>query len=287
MKDLRRRFNRFCFANRNKGIPNLMLYIAIGCGVVNLMSMIDPSNVLFSLLYFDRGLILQGQIWRLVTYPLCFSGGSLLWTAIFLMCYCSLSQGIENIWGTFRFNLFLFSGVLLTDVYCMITGSYATAEYLFLSLFLAYATIFPDAQFFIMFIIPIKAWVLALFDLLLTAYQLIAYPIPFNLISLIPLGNYFLFFGKDVLNVIPRSWRINAQRTARKATTRGKTIPFNSAGSYEATHARPKADYNHKCTVCGRTDVSNPELEFRYCSRCKGYHCYCSEHISNHAHITE
>ena len=285
MKDLRRRFNRFCFANRNKGIPNLMLYIAIGCGVVNLMSMIDPSNVLFSLLYFDRGLILQGQIWRLVTYPLCFSGGSLLWTAIFLMCYCSLSQGIENIWGTFRFNLFLFSGVLLTDVYCMITGSYATAEYLFLSLFLAYATIFPDAQFFIMFIIPIKAWVLALFDLLLTAYQLIAYPFPFNLISLIPLGNYFLFFGKDVLNVIPRSWRINAQRTARKATTRGKTIPFNSAGSYEATHARPKADYNHKCTVCGRTDVSNPELEFRYCSRCKGYHCYCDEHISNHAHI--
>ena len=285
MKDLRRRFNRFCFANRNKGIPNLMLYIAIGCGVVNLMSMIDPSNVLFSLLYFDRGLILRGQIWRLVTYPLCFSGGSLLWTAIFLMCYCSLSQGIENIWGTFRFNLFLFSGVLLTDVYCMITGSYATAEYLFLSLFLAYATIFPDAQFFIMFIIPIKAWVLALFDLLLTAYQLIAYPFPFNLISLIPLGNYFLFFGKDVLNVIPRSWRINAQRTARKATTRGKTIPFNSAGSYEATHARPKADYNHKCTVCGRTDVSNPELEFRYCSRCKGYHCYCEEHISNHAHI--
>ena len=69
--------------------------------------------------------------------------------------------------------------------------------------------------------------------------------------------------------------------------TKGKAIPFNTAGSYQATHAKVKAPYTHKCTVCGRTDVDSPVLEFRYCSRCKGYHCYCSEHISNHAHITE
>ena len=39
------------------------------------------------------------------------------------------------------------------------------------------------------------------------------------------------------------------------------------------------------CTICGKTDTSHPDLEFRYCSRCQGYHCYCQEHISNHTHI--
>jgi len=261
------------------------MYIAIGCGVMNLFSLIDPSNALYYLFCFDRTRILQGQIWRLFTYPLCFSGSSLLWTVILLFCYYSLAMGIENVWGTFRFNLFYFSGILLTDIYCMIVGAQASASQLNFSLFLAYATMFPDAQFRIMYIIPVKAWVLALIDLISIVYQLIVFPFPYNLLSLIPLGNYFLFFGKDVLNVIPLSWRINARQTAKKATTRGKTIPFNPAGSYEASHARPKADYNHKCTVCGRTDVSNPELEFRYCSRCKGYYCYCQDHINNHAHI--
>lgn len=285
MKDLRRRFNRFCFANRNKGIPNLMMYISIGCLIINLFSLIDPSNALYRLLCFDRSLILQGQLWRLFTYPVCYFGRNLLWTAIFLICFTSLARGIENVWGTFRFNLFYFSGVILTDIYCMIVGGQASISHLHMSLFLAYATLFPNAQFYFMYIIPVKAWVLAIVDLVSIVYQLLIVPFPFNVVSLIPLANYFLFFGKDVRNVVPISWQVNAQRTVKKATARSKTIPFNAAGSYEATHARPKADYNHKCTVCGRTDVSNPELEFRYCSRCNGYYCYCEDHISNHAHI--
>lgn len=285
MKELRRRFNRFCFANRNKGIPNLMMYIAIGCGVMNLFSTIDPSNALYWLFCFDRQLILQGQIWRLVTYPLCYSAGSLLMTAITLLCYYSIGQAIENTWGTFRFNLFYLTGIILMDVYCLIFGGSASTYYLNMSLFLAYATMYPETQFLLMLIIPVKAWIFALFDLVIVFIGVFSNSFPYNLFPLIALGNYFLFFGKDVLNVIPVTWRINAQRTARKTTARGKTIPFNAAGSYQATHAKPKADYNHKCTVCGRTDVSNPELEFRYCSRCTGYHCYCQDHISNHAHI--
>ena len=106
----------------------------------------------------------------------------------------------------------------------------------------------------------------------------------------VALANYFLFFGKDVLNVIPMSWRVNARRLFRKkpskkSAPKAKPIPFPSAGSYEATVAQPKAPYTHKCTVCGRTDVSNPELEFRYCSKCRGYYCYCQDHINNHTHI--
>ena len=131
-----------------------------------------------------------------------------------------------------------------------------------------------------------KAWIFAVLDLVIVFVGLLN-PFPMNVYPLIALGNYFLFFGKDVLNVLPMSWRVNARRAAKKATSgkNHKTIPFNNAGSWEASHATVKAPYNHKCTVCGRTDTEHPELEFRYCSRCKGYYCYCSEHISNHTHI--
>jgi len=284
LKELRRRFNRFCFENRNKGIQNLMLYIAIGSGILNLFVLIDPSNALWRLFMFDRDLILQGQIWRLITYPLCYSSGNLLLTAITLLCYYSIGQAMENIWGTFRFNLFYLMGIVMMDVYCLIFGGQASVYYLNMSLFLSYATMYPDAGFLLMFIIPVKAWIFALIDLVIVFIGLFN-PFPYNLFPVIALGNYFLFFGKDVLNLLPVSWRVNAKRAAKKATPGGKTIPFNKAGSYQATTARAKAPYTHKCTVCGRTDVSNPELEFRYCSRCKGYYCYCEEHISNHAHI--
>ena len=263
-----------------------MMYIAIGAGAVYLMGMIDPSNAVYHLLRFDREAILAGQIWRLITYPLCFSGGNIGLTVLVLYCYYSLGTGVENTWGTFRFNLYYFLGILLNDIFGMIFGGIVSASYLNMSLFLAYATLYPDSQFFIFFIIPVKAWVLALVDLIFVAMGLVM-PFPLNIYPLIALGNYFLFFGKDVLNILPVSWRVNARRAARKATSgkKGKTIPFNSAGSYAATHASVKAPYRHKCTVCGRTDVEAPELEFRYCSRCKGYYCYCSEHISNHTHI--
>ena len=290
MKNLRRRFNRFCFQHRNKGIPNLMMYISLGCALVYLMTKISRNAQLYSLLIFDRGEILQGQVWRLITYPLTFYNSNLLLMAVALFCYYSLGRAMENIWGTLRFNLFYFCGILLMDIWCMIFGGQADVTYLNLSLFLSYATMFPDSQFLLFFIIPIKAWIFALVDLLLVAYSLLAYPFPYNFFSVISLANYFLFFGKDVLNVIPMSWRANARRLFRKKSyapkeEKPKVIPFPNAGSYEATTAKPKAPYTHKCTICGRTDVSNPELEFRYCSRCSGYHCYCEDHISNHAHI--
>ena len=287
MKNLRRNFNRFCLRNRDKGIPNLMLWVSLGTFAVYLISSIDPSGMLPYWLFFDRDLILRGQVWRLFSFVFLDFSSNILWLALFLLCYYSLGRAIENIWGTLRFNLFYFTGILLMDVYCMIFGGMADPYYLNLSLFLAYATLYPDAQFVLFFIIPVKARYLALFDLFIILMGVFDF-FPHNLFPVIALGNYFLAFGRDCLNLLPVSWRVNANRAARKAAhPKSKTIPFNAAGSYQATHAKPQPLYTHKCTVCGRTDVDSPELEFRYCSRCKGYHCYCSEHISNHAHITE
>lgn len=293
MKGLRNRFERFCFKHRNKGIPNLMLYVSLGSALVYFMSMFAQNYTLYYWLCFNRTLILQGQVWRLITFPFVYAIGdhNVLLVLISLFCYFSLGKAIENAWGTFRFNLFYFSGILLMDVFCLLFGGNADVYYLNLSLFLAYATMYPDAHFLLFFIIPVKAWIFAVIDLAITVYEVISmsFPVfffPYNLFPLVAIANYLLFFGKDVANVFPLSWRINFRRLfGKKDAPKAKTIPFPSAGSYEATTAKPKEPYTHRCTVCGRTDISHPDLEFRYCSRCNGYHCYCIDHINDHEHV--
>ena len=297
MKDLRRRFERFCFQNRDKGIRNLMMYVSLGSALLYVMGMISQNDTLYYALCFDRDLILQGQVWRLFRYVLTYGYGDsrIVLVAIGLLCYYSIGQAMENIWGTFRFNLFYLCGILLQDLFCMIFGGWATVGNLNLSLFLSYATLFPNASFLLFFIIPVKAWILGVFYLGIMAYQVITNTVfgyfPYSLYPLVALLNYFLFFGKDFVNVFPVTWRINAARLFKKKkkyapqTNQPKVVPFPQAGSYQATVAKPQPAYTHRCTVCGRTDVSDPELEFRYCSRCNGYHCYCEDHISNHTHV--
>lgn len=309
---IRTRFERFCYRNRNKGIPNLMLYITLANAMVYAFSLFTNSNILYTALCFDRTLILQGQVWRLLTcvFTSVFSYGNILFVAIGLFCYYSLGTAIENSWGTMRFNLFYLSGLLLMEAFAMAFGSipvtieghtlyvgsafYANmGNYLNLSLFIAYATLYPQTRFLFLYIIPVKAWIFALVYLGITLYDVFNYTIvihllPHGLFPLVALMNYFLFFGKDCLNVIPLSWRINTARLFRrkkKKPAQYKTVPFPTAGSYQATVATPKAPHTHQCTICGRTDVSDPELEFRYCSRCNGYYCYCEDHISDHTHI--
>ncbi len=290
MKGLRSRFERFCFQNRHMGLPNLMLYVAIGSAIVYLISTVSGNYVLYNTLCFDRAAILQGQVWRLFTYTFTYNGGNILLTAIGLLCYFSLGRAMENAWGTLRFNLFYLTGILLMDMFALLVGGQADIYYLNLSLFIGYATLYPNAHFLLFFIIPVKAWIFALLDLGLTVLDVVQLTVagkfPYSLFPLVALANYFLFFGKDVVNVIPLSWRANFLRLFRKKPRKAVgTVPFPTAGSYQASTASVKAPYTHRCTVCGKTDVSNPELEFRYCSRCNGYFCYCEAHISNHTHV--
>lgn len=280
MKNLRRTFDRFCLKNRSKGIPNLMLYICIGNAIVYLMSQFTRSDFLYYLLVFDRVSILRGQVWRLISYPLTMYGSNILFMLITLFCYYSLGNAIERQWGTLRFNLFYLSGIVMMDIYSMIFGCRADVYYLNMSLFLSFATMYPDSGFLLFFIIPIKAWLFALFDLAIIAVGLFQDSFPSNIFPLIALANYFLFFGKDVLNVVPFSLRMKCRKLFH-----AKKAPSPKVVTFHVSPQQAKPNYNHRCTVCGRTDVSNPELEFRYCSRCNGYYCYCQEHINNHAHI--
>lgn len=313
MKKLRRNFEIFCYRNRDKGIANLMLYIVLGTGLVYIASLINGGGIVYELLRFNKALILRGQVWRLFTWVLT---DILHWNpflnVLFLYFFYNLGRSMEMTVGTFKFNVFYAVGVVLMDLFAMIfcpvqdvvidgylvpapyfVAMYGDmAWYLHLSLVLAFATIHPDTHFYIFYIIPIRAWVLALIYLVLTGVGVynMCYPvnlIPHALFPLIGLLNYFLFFGDQMHNLLPLSWRARMKRNQAKAThaerPRTGTIPFPGGNSHRQAPVRP--NYTHKCAVCGRTDVTNPELEFRYCSKCNGYHCYCQDHINDHTHV--
>ena len=288
MKDIRRRWSRFLYNNSNKGIPNLMLLISIGTLIVYFFSIIDPSNVIYRFICFDRYKILHGQVWRLLTY-IFVPQNSGIWLFLLLFAYYGIGRMVEAVWGTLKFNLFYLCGVVIMDVAALLLRTTASTYYLNMSLFLALATMYPDNKVLLMYIIPLKMKYLAWFYLALTILDVVRG----DFFSLFALLNYFIFFGRDCLNVLPGGDRVGARRIS--FSRKNKPNP-NWAKQYQkkarsgrSGHSGPKIvdapDYRHKCTVCGRTDVSNPELEFRYCSKCNGYYCYCQDHINNHAHI--
>ena len=280
MKGLGTKFERFCLKNRDRGIPNLMLFIAIGNVIVYLLNLFALPG-LRQYLEFDRAAVLHGHLWRLITYIFTYDAGHPLLTIFGLFCYFSLGRSMERAWGTLRFNLFYFTGVILMDGFCMLLGGRADVGYLNLSLLLGIATLYPDARFFLFGFIPIRAWILGFVYICLTVHNVILLAVQgeflYCLFPLVAIGNYFLFFGKDVINVLPPAWR----RRRPKRDPKIVDVP-------PVRKAAPKQDktpYTHRCVVCGRTDISHPNLEFRYCSRCKGYFCYCEDHISNHNHV--
>jgi membrane associated rhomboid family serine protease len=281
VKELRRKFDRFIYNNRDMGIRNLMLIISVGTLLSYFIMLADSSGAFYNFIRFDRYRILHGQIWRLFTYIFVpQSSGILLF--LFLFAYYGIGRMVEQYWGTLKFNLFYLTGVLIVDAAALLMNQSASAYYLNLSLFLALATINPEGRVMLMYIIPLKMKYLAWVYLLLVLVEIVQ----LNFFPVFALMNYFLFFGSDCIGVLPESW----QRAIRSKSVGKKKPNANWASAYQSSGSKKQRvvdapAYRHKCAVCGRTDVSNPELEFRYCSKCHGYYCYCQDHINNHAHI--
>ncbi len=306
MGNLRRKYHTFLLKNRNKGINNLLLYVGVGNIVVYLFSLFSEANVLYDVLKFDSVKILNGEIWRLFSYIFTYGfqyGGSPL-SAFFLLLsvyfYHWLGKTLEHAWGTLRLNIYYFRGLILTSVLALLCNValdlpgiiYVTPYYLNLSLFLAVATLAPDNRVLLFMIIPIKMRWLALLDIGLICYDMIRYiqllPIPtwqtliiFGLAPFISLLNYVLSHGKLSLTLFGIQIRAKRQKEFHRQA-HAEPNPDWARNYRNAAGERP---YRHKCTVCGRTDVNCPGLEFRYCSRCKGYFCYCIDHINNHTHV--
>lgn len=305
MGNLKRNANRFLFKHRNKGIPNLMLYVGIGNIVVYVVYLIMRLKGIDVeiLLSFNAERILSGQVWRLFTYPFTFifDYSFLFFKVIALYFYYWIGKVLENNWGTLKLNLFYFCGLLLMDIAGVLLYVFAgipvliTASYINMSLFLAVATLIPEQRVLLFMVIPIKMRWMALVDIVLTVYSVIRSVSVFSVLGgnmvwfalivfgtapLISLINYLLFFGRDVKNLFG-SHRIYQTRP-KKPKPEATPNPDWAKNYRSASGEKP---YRHKCTVCGRTDTDCPDLEFRYCSKCAGYFCYCIDHINNHTHI--
>ena len=281
MKKLNKRIDMFCYKHPRFGVPNLMLYIVIISLAVWLLSIMDPSKTLMSFFVFSPERILKGEVWRLVSFI--FVPQSLsFWELLFFYFYYWIGNVLEKEWGTPRFNIFLISGVLLTAVYGFIIyfitkqSIAVTTYFIYLSMFFSFATLFPDVQVLFMFIIPIKVKWLAYLDAAFFLLSMLTQSFPFNLLPLVAVLNYLVFFGDDLFS----SLRSN------KARYNKTTVNFNRE-KQKIEYEQKNASYTKKCAVCGRTDTDYPDLEFRYCSRCAGYHCFCQDHINNHIHFTE
>ncbi len=300
MANLKSKVNRFFFKNRDKGIPNLMMVLSIGCGVVFLTYLLNIQDPLFvNFLRFDRSLILRGQVWRLFSFPLNYlvELGSPFLGILSLIFYIWAGQLLEQYWGSLKFNCFYLIGLLITDVAGLIFDTYPSANFLHMSLFLALATLMPDEQIRIWFVIPVKMKWLAWLDLVLTGIGVfngimtMIYGLSHGLgmywgwlLPIIPLLNYFLFFGRKSANLLPDFLRYHPTRKSWKQAVKQKTVYPNMGGRANAGRGDSA---RFRCTVCGRTELTNPELEFRYCSKCAGYRCYCQDHIQNHVHIQQ
>lgn len=196
LNKMERKFGKFY-------IPNLMLYIIIGSVIVFAFDYLFPELYISSFLYFDRAAIMQGQVWRILSFMICPFSSNPIFMLISSYFYWLIGSQLEQVWGGFRFNVFYFTGVIGTMIGGFITG-YASAEYLNLSLFLAFAMLFPNEQFLLFFFIPVKAKWLAWIDAAFLIYDfVIALAAGFWQISLciaISFLNIALFFGGGVIN---------------------------------------------------------------------------------------
>lgn len=281
MKPLTDAIDRFCYKHPRFGISNLMLYIVIGNLAVYLLDMFS-NNTFSAMLYFSRTAILHGQVWRLVTYifvPSYSGTSSILWLALSLYFYYFIGSAMERQWGSGKFTFFYLTGMVINMIFGMITG-YADNYYVNMSMFFALATLYPDLRFLLFFIIPVKAKWLAWIDAAYFIWMVIAGTFPSNLLPLVAILNYLIFFGGGLFEYV--SMRLGSVRR-QHSHKRNNTSNFKKE-THRIQHER---GYLHKCAVCGKTDTDYPDMEFRYCSKCKGYYCYCMDHINSHVHITD
>lgn len=277
-------------------IPNLMKYVLSAYAIGFVLTLINPRAASF--LSFHPYLIFEGQVWRLVTWIFQPTSTSIISLLFMFLLYYNLGNTLERAWGTFRFNAYIIGGMLVTtigsllfygviaacfsDSFAQVTSAYmgqlVSPEYIYMSIFLAFATMFPNMQVYLYFLLPIKMKWMSIFYVVIIVYNIysvaqyngILPAIIMAVVVVMSLLNFLIFFlsGKDVKRYSPKEVH------RRQEFKRQMAAPRPGSGISR-----------HKCAVCGRTELSNPELEFRFCSKCEGNYEYCQEHLFTHQHI--
>ena len=269
-------------------IKNLTLYIILTYVVGLAITTLAPNVLSFFLLepYF----ILRGEVWRIFSWILLPPMTLNIWAIIMLLFYYSIGRQLERAWGDFRYNVYIFGGILFiiiaSFVLYFITGAKLpfvmygegfSTYYICLSLFFGYAMTCPDQVILLYFIIPIKIKWMALISLAYIVFDLIQGSALTRTEIIASLLNFIIFFGlsRGFKAIIPRF----AKRPIKRRPTtirKPQGMPIN-VGKANAS--------KHKCAVCGRTENDGDDLEFRYCSKCEGDYEYCQDHLFTHEHV--
>lgn len=280
-------------------IKNLSLVLIICYAVGYLFELIFP-NFLQYLYLNPYQIVFHGQVWRLVTWIIVPPSSFDFFTLIMLYFYYSIGTTLERTWGTYRYNVYIFSGVLFTilgsflllgyalifqhdimavptvaEGYFLLVSSMFSTYYVNMSIFLAFAATFPNMQILLFFFIPVKIKVMGIIYGAILVYQFIAgygkgaevLTVANRFVIAASLMNFIVFFltSRGKIHMTPRQMK---RRTEFKREVK-KTSNITK----------------HKCAICGRTEETNPELEFRFCSKCDGNYEYCEEHIFTHTHV--
>jgi hypothetical protein len=246
-------------------IPNLTVHIIFAQFVA--LGLILSEVVSSEMFLLVPVWVLSGEVWRLLSFVAMPPDGHPFFIFFAWYIFWIMGSALENQWGEFRFNLFLIFGYVLT-VASAFLAPYVPASTTFLagSVFLAFAHLFPDFQLLLFFVLPVKVRWLAWLAWAGYIGILLFGDWPSRFMVVASLGNYFLFFGRDIYV----TWRFRQRRVQRRFEVQ-----------------REAKEVHHTCRVCGLTDKNAPQMDFRYCSKCADESCYCMEHLRKHEHVAE
>ena len=274
---LERKLGRFA-------IPNLTVYLLAGYVIGFFIWRLMPD--LMGWLTLEPALIVRGQVWRLVTWVLVSPTTRPIDLLFLVLLYYSLGTVLERTWGAFRYNVYIFSGMIFTvlgvfalyavyffgfhvEIPLSMAGMVST-NYITMSIFLAFAAIYPDMEVYLMFILPIKMKWMALVYAAMALYYFITGGVVSRVAIAASLLNFVIFFLSS-----RNMKRFSPKERVRKAKFKRQSAP----------HMHYSNGAKHRCAVCGRTELDDPCLEFRFCSKCNGNYEYCQDHLFTHEHV--
>ena len=254
---------------KHLAIHDLMKYVMGISGIVFILSFMDKTGMFMEKLYLIPSLVIQGEIWRLISYIFIPPSSSPIWILFMLYFYYMIGNSLESEWGSFKFNIYYLVGMVGTTLAAFVSGGIGTSVYLNSSLFLAFAKLYPDYEFLLFGILPIKSKYLAFLDWIFILYAVAFGSVPEKLAAIASVLNFFVFFGKDMVT----NMKSEKKSSKFKKELKSSVIDF------------PTKNHFHKCTICGKTENDDPNMDFRYCSLCEGDYEYCMDHLKNHEHI--
>ena len=265
-------------------IQNLSLYLIICYAFGYIIQMINPN--FFYYLTLEPAQVLRGEVWRLFTWVVMPpSSSNFIFTLLMLYFYYSIGNNMERIWGSFRFNVYIFSGLLFTIIGAFLAygiyyfvmginavgiGSMVSTYYINMSVLLAYAATFPNMQIMMIifiFPVPMKVKWLGILYAFILAMEVVSTGMVGKIIILASLLNFITFY------LVSRNKRYTSPRQVYERKVQ------------QAEVKKMQKITRHKCAICGKTEDSHPDMEFRFCSKCDGNYEYCQDHLFTHEHV--